>query len=200
MAREAGDIASAVGLEPVYVARDERELDNWSFSAQVILEQVVEQYSDMQFVIGIGDGSIRKSVADRFGDNLRFTNLIHPTASFGVAQLNELSNCRGTIIAAGARLASGISIGDFCIFNQNSTVSHDCVLGNFVHIAPGANVLGSVYLRDGCWVGAGAVINQGEHSKKLEVGENTVVGSGAVVINDCAPNAVYAGVPANRMK
>ena len=200
MAREAGDVAGALGLEPVYVARDEKELNDWSFSGQVILEQVLEQYSDMPFVIGIGDAGIRKAIALRYGDHLKFTNLIHPAATFGTSQLEAFGNCKGTIIASGARLASGISIGDFCIFNQNATISHDCILGNFVHVSPGANVLGNVYLKDGCWVGAGAVINQGNCSKKIEIGANTVVGSGAVVIDDCEPNAVYVGVPAKRIK
>jgi sugar O-acyltransferase (sialic acid O-acetyltransferase NeuD family) len=200
MAREAGDIAWALGLEPVYVAREESDLTSWSFSAQVILEQDIKRYPEMSFVVGIGESSIRKAVARRFRDQLRFTNLIHPSATFGVAQRVVLDSCIGTIVAAGARFTSGISIGDFCIFNQNTTIAHDSVVGDFVHIAPGANVSGNVHLQDGCWIGAGAVINQGNPSSKLTVGYNTVVGSGAVVANDCDSNAVYVGVPAKRIK
>jgi acetyltransferase-like isoleucine patch superfamily enzyme len=73
-------------------------------------------------------------------------------------------------------------------------------VGNYVHIAPGANVSGNVHLHDGCWVGAGSIVNQGNPVKRLEVGANTIVGSGAVVISDCDPDAVYAGVPATRVK
>jgi acetyltransferase-like isoleucine patch superfamily enzyme len=57
-----------------------------------------------------------------------------------------------------------------------------------------------VHLKDGCWVGAGAVVNQGSNTAKRVVGENTVLGSGAVVIEDCEADAVYAGVPAKRIK
>ena len=200
MAREAGDIAWALGLEPVYVARDECELDTWNFSAQVILEQDISLHTEMSYVLGIGESSIRKAVARRFTDRISFTNLIHPSATFGRGQREVFENCMGTVVAAGARFTSRISVGDFCIFNQNSTIAHDCVVGSFVHVAPGANVSGNVHLQDGCWIGAGAVINQGNTTKKLKVGENTVVGSGAVVINDCDPNAVYVGVPAKRIK
>ena len=200
MAREAGDIAWALGLEPVYVARDESELGAWNFSAQVILEQYIWQYTEMSYVVGIGESSIRKAIVRRFKDQLRFTNLIHPSATFGTGQREVLEDCMGTIVAAGARFTSGISVGDFCIFNQNVTIAHDCVLGDFVHIAPGANLSGNVHLQDSCWIGAGAVINQGKHTKKLEVGNNTVIGSGAVVIDDCDPDAVYVGVPAKRIK
>ena len=67
-------------------------------------------------------------------------------------------------------------------------------------MAPGANLSGNVHLNEGCWVGAAAVINQGSNTEKRVVGENTIVGSGAVVIHDCEANAVYAGVPAKRIK
>lgn len=200
MAREAGDIAWTLGLEPIYVARDQAEMQGWSFPAPVILEQDVRHYTDMPYVIGIGEGGIRKAVAERFKDQLSFTNLIHPSATFGLAQREVIECCAGTIIAAGARFTSGISVGDFCIFNQNITIAHDCAVGSFVYVAPGANVSGNVHLQDGCWIGAGAVINQGNPTKKLKVGDNTVVGSGAVVTNDCTLNAVYVGVPAKRMK
>lgn len=200
MAREAGDIAWALGLEPIYVARDEAELRAWCFSAKVILEQEVEQYAGMPFVIGIGENNIRRAVAERFRDSLSFTNLIHPSATFGCGQREVFEQCKGTIVAAGARFTSGISVGDFCIFNQNTTVAHDCRVESYVHVAPGANLSGNVYLKQGCWVGAGAVVNQGSNTEKRVVGENTVLGSGSVVIKDCEANAVYAGVPAKRIK
>lgn len=200
MAREAGDIAWALGLEPFYVARDEAELYAWSFSAQAILEQDVGRYTNMPFVIGVGENNIRKAIAERFKGTLGFTNLIHPSATFGFGQREVLERCKGAIIAAGARFTSGIAVGDFCIFNQNVTVAHDCVVDGYVHVAPGANLSGNVHLKAGCWVGAGAVVNQGSNFQKRVVGENTMLGSGAVVIKDCEANAVYAGVPAERIK
>lgn len=200
MAREVGDIAISLGIEPIYVARDGIELGEWNLPAQVILEQDLGQYHGIPFVIGIGDGNVRKAVAGRFRDRLKFTNLIHPTATFGASQRDVLEKSIGTVVAAGVRLTNGISIGDFCIFNQNATVAHDCVVGNFVHVAPGANVSGNVHLQDGCWIGAGAIVNQGNPGNKLRIGENTIVGSGAAVISDCNPNAVYVGVPARRVK
>jgi len=200
MAREVGDIAFVLGIEPIYVARDEIELKSWNYPARVILEQDVGQYLGIPFVIGIGEGSVREAVAGRFMNRLNFTNLIHPTATFGASQREVVEKRIGTVVAAGVRLTSGISVGDFCIFNQNVTVAHDCVVGDFVHVAPGANVSGNVHLQDGCWIGAGATINQGIPDKKLIIGDNTVVGSGSTVIADCESDAVYVGVPARRIR
>lgn len=200
MAREAGDIARLLRLEPIFVARNESELNAWNYSAHVILEKDIDLYLDMPYVVGIGEASARKSLAERYRSQLSFTNLIHPSATFGASQREVIDNCEGTIIAAGARFTCDISVGNFCIFNQNATIAHDCVVGNFVHVAPGANVSGNVLVNDGCWIGAGSVINQGKDRKKLEIGRNAVIGSGAVVIEDCMPDAVYAGIPAKRIK
>lgn len=200
MAREAGDIARALGYEPIFVAKDEVEIYNWTYSGKVILEYDIERYAGIPYVIGIGDGRVRKNVAKRFRNRLKFTNLIHPSATFGTFQREALNSCKGLIIAAGARFTTGISVGDFCIFNQNMTIAHDCVVGSFVHVASGANISGNVHLGDGCWIGAGSVVNQGKEFKKLKIGSNTLVGSGAVVVADCMSNAVYAGAPAKRIK
>ena len=44
------------------------------------------------------------------------------------------------------------------------------------------------------------MINQGSNSEKRMVGINAVVGSGALVIADCEPKALYVSVPAQRLK
>ena len=200
MAREAGDIAWAAGWEPLYVARNKSELDSFRFPQYAILEAEVERYNEIPFVIGIGENTVREFVADRYRTKLRFTNLIHPSATFGQGQREVLERSSGNIVAAGARFTNGIEVGEFCIFNQNTTVAHDCLVDSFVHVAPGANVSGNVHLKRGCWIGAAAVINQGSNQKKLAVGEGTVIGSGAVVLENCTAGAVYVGVPAKRIR
>ena len=52
----------------------------------------------------------------------------------------------------------------------------------------------------GAWIGAGALINQGNYEAKTMIGENTMIGSGAVVVGDCEANSVYAGVPARKIR
>ena len=48
---------------------------------------------------------------------------------------------------------------------------------------------------DGAWIGAGVLLCPG-----VTVGDDVVVAAGAVVVHDCAPRGVYAGVPARRVK
>jgi sugar O-acyltransferase (sialic acid O-acetyltransferase NeuD family) len=200
MAREAGDVAWACGIEPFYVARDEAEVAAWPGAGEVVLEKDVGVYSRYPFVIGIGDNEIRRKVALRFEGQLLFTNLIHPSATFGYGQRKVIDEAQGVIVAAGVRFTSNIGVGNFVLFNQNATVAHDCLVDHFAHVAPGANISGNVHLKEGVWVGAGAVINQGDEKHRLTIGMNSVIGSGAVVTEDCEPNGIYAGVPAKRIK
>lgn len=52
-----------------------------------------------------------------------------------------------------------------------------------------------VVIGDGAWICAGAIINPG-----VTIGENSVIGSGAVVTKDVPANVVVAGVPAVYVK
>jgi len=56
-------------------------------------------------------------------------------------------------------------------------------------------VASEVRIGDRCWLGARAMILPG-----VTVGEGTIIGAGAVVNKDCEPGAVYAGVPARRVR
>lgn len=200
MAREVGDIAWALGFQPLYIARDQSELDTWIFPADAILEVNLQKHLDIGCVIGIGENAVRQAIAQRFSGKLRFINLIHPSATFGQGQRQAIEAQQGVIVCAGVRFTNNIQVGDFCIFNQNATIAHDVIIGDFVHVAPGSNISGNVHIGTGCWIGAGAVINQGTASAKLQIGVDTVIGSGAVVIKPCEFNAIYAGVPAKRIK
>lgn len=199
-AREVGDIACDLGYNPVYVARDQAELDVWAFPGEVVLESVVDRYRDMHFAIGIGDNATRQKIARRFAGKLRFANLIHPSATFGQRQRQAVEARQGVIVCAGVRFTNNIQVGDFSIFNLNATIGHDVIVEDFVNVAPGACISGNVHLGARCWVGTGAVVNQGNGHAKLHIGADTIVGSGSVVVKDCEPNAVYVGIPARKMK
>lgn len=199
-AREVNDIATDIGYRTVYISRDKAELDVFNSVSEVIPECDVGKYRDMNYVIGVGENAVRQKVAQRFEADLNFVNLIHPSATFGRGQHEVIASAKGVIICAGARLTNNVRVGNFTIFNLNSTIGHDTIIEDFVNVSPGANISGNVYVGKHCWIGTGAIVNQGTGSRKLTIGDNTMIGSGSVVIKDCEPNAVYVGIPAKRIK
>lgn len=199
-AREVGDIADELGYQPIYIARDQSEQNAWPFPGEVILESQVNDYRDIGFTIGIGENVIRQKIAKRFAGQLSFINLIHPSATFGQNQRRSIEAKQGIIVCAGVRFTNNIQVGDFGVFNLNATIGHDVIVADFVNLAPGAHISGNVHIGARCWIGTGAAINQGNGNTKLHIGEDTVIGSGSVVVKACEPNSVYVGIPAKRIK
>jgi maltose O-acetyltransferase len=106
-------------------------------------------------------------------------------------------------------IGEGTFINYRCFFDGSAPIhiGRKCGIGMEVMfctsthaIGPAAERAGRVCPRpitigDGCWIGTRAVILPG-----VTVGDGCVVAAGAVVAKDCAPNGMYAGVPARRIK
>lgn len=97
----------------------------------------------------------------------------------------------GSQVLANAVVAADVVMGMVCIVNNNANVDHECVLGNGVHVAPGAVLCGCVTVGDNTMVGANAVV-----LPRLRIGRNVVVGAGAVVTRDVPDDSVIVGNPA----
>lgn len=199
-ARETADVAVDQGYTPVYIARNQAELEEYDVIGEIMLESDIGRYSDMVYAIGIGENAARQRIADKHKGSINFVNLIHSSATFGVGQRERLSTGQGIIVCSGVRFTNHIDVGNHSIFNLNCTVGHDVIVKDYVNIAPGACISGNVEIEPRCWIGTGAVINQGTDGNKLKIGADTVIGSGSVVVKSCEPNAVYVGTPAKRIK
>ena len=97
----------------------------------------------------------------------------------------------GACLSPFVTLTSNIRIGLCFHANLYSYVEHDCVIGDFVTLAPGAKVNGNVTIGDLAYIGSGAVIRQG-----VTIGKGAIVGMGAVVTRDVPPGVTVVGNPA----
>jgi UDP-perosamine 4-acetyltransferase len=142
-------------------------------------------------VIGVGsvgDSTARRSMhAKALGAGFALPPIVHLRAT--VAATTILSP--GCFVAAGAVVGPGARLGEGAIVNSNAVVDHDCVLGAFVHVAPGATLSGGVVVGENAHVGTGAAVVQG-----VRIGVGAVVGAGAAVIADVPDGAVAVGIPA----
>jgi maltose O-acetyltransferase len=110
----------------------------------------------------------------------------------------------------------GVSIGQDCyisyqcLFDASAPIMiHDGVyIAHQVNIVTSTHAIGDssrraslpqlrqpVTIGRGCWLGTGVIVLPG-----VTVGEGCVIAAGAVVAADCAPDGLYAGVPARRLR
>lgn len=138
--------------------------------------------------IGGDRGRDRLAVHECFRvHGVRIEPLVHPQASVCLTA----SLGAGTQILAHALVATDVRIGEACIVNHRAAVDHESVLGNGVHLAPGATLCGCVKVGNNVLIGAGAVV-----LPRVMIGESTVVGAGAVVTRDLPAGVVAVGNPA----
>lgn len=139
-----------------------------------------------EIVVAIGNAEIRKQMME-FYESRRFPVLIHPMAVVA----KDVCIGKGSVVMAGAVINPGTKIGQGTIVNTASSIDHDCILGDYVHVAVGAHLCGTVTVGDNTWIGAGTII-----SNNIEVCANCIIGAGAVVIKSLIEAGTYVGVPA----
>lgn len=82
----------------------------------------------------------------------------------------------GTFVGKGAIVNAEAKIGKMCIINSKALIEHEVMVGDFSHVAVGANLCGHVKLGDHVMIGAGAILIQGS-----EVCNGTLIKAGEIV-------------------
>ena len=154
-------------LPGVPVHRGEEGFLAWA-SAQVDLKNIAGLAA-----IGGGRGRDRVAIHTLFrSKGLLIPMLAHPSAVVSPSAYVGA----GTQILALASVAAESRLGEACIVNHRAAVDHECVLGNGVHLAPGATLCGCINVGDNVFIGAGAVV-----LPRISIGADAVIGAGAVV-------------------
>ncbi len=147
-------------------------------------------YKDRDFIVAIGNCKIREKIQKELEkQGMKIVTLVHPSAILG----ENVKLGAGTVVVAGVVINSSANIGRGCIINTCSSVDHDCVVRDFVHIAVGAHVAGTVDIGDRTWIGAGAVV-----SNNVAITSDCMIGAGTAVVKDIEEIGTYMGVPARR--
>ncbi|MFT4898879.1 MAG: sugar O-acyltransferase (sialic acid O-acetyltransferase NeuD family) [Flavobacteriales bacterium] len=193
-AKEVADIAIDQGYdEIIFIVPDDAIKADSNIVHEKEISQLTENYV---FAIGAGEPKIREKIYNKF-KTLNFINLIHSSATFGNGQLQKIELNVGVIICAGVRFTNSIEVGDFSIFNLNTTVGHDAQIGKFVSCMPGCNISGNVKLSDSVYIGTGAIVLQGKtETQPMIIEENSIIGAGAVVTKLVKKYTTVVGSPA----
>lgn len=142
-------------------------------------------------VIAIGDPTSRKRVVNNLPTQTTYTSIIHPS----VVISDWVKIGEGSIITAGTILTCNIKIGKHAHLNLNTTIGHDCVIGDFFTTAPAANISGNCHFGDCVYFGTNSAVREG-----IKICNNVTIGMGGVVVKDILEEGVYIGNPARLLR
>lgn len=155
----------------------------------VLQSKLFKIEKNQEFIISIGNNSIRKKIVD--SNHFSYYSAIHSDATVSkFATIDE-----GTVVMPQVVINADAKIGKHCIINSRSVIEHDCVLGDYVHISPNASLAGNVTIGEGTHIGIGASVIQG-----IKIGKWATIGAGSVIINDIPDYAVVVGNPGKIIK
>lgn len=146
--------------------------------------------NNVPLIISIGNNAIRKNIVEKLG-NITYANAIAPSATFS----NYTKIGTGNVVMQKAVVQASVIIGNHIIINTGATVDHDCIIEDFVHIAPGVNLCGNVHIGEGTLVGVGSVVIPG-----IKIGKWVTINAGSVITKDIPDNAIVAGNPCRIIK
>lgn len=142
-------------------------------------------------MLPIPNNATRKKIQDKLEkEGMSVVRLIHPSVVIGT----DVEIGIGTAVMAGVVINSSSRIGKGCIINTSSSLDHDNVIKNYVHISPGVKIAGSVSIDKGAWLGIGSIV-----SNNVNICSSCKVGAGAVVVKDINEPGTYVGVPVRRV-
>jgi len=140
----------------------------------------------------IGDPSIRINLFRLLEEiGFKIPNIIDTSAivSDDVKMETGIYIGKNVVVNAGTSLCKG------SIINTSVTIEHDCVVGEFAHIAPGAVLCGEVKIGENSHIGANSVVKQ-----QIKIGANTIIGMGSVVLKNIYDDMLAYGNPCKEIE
>lgn len=164
----------------------------WDESNPLILPISQFNPAEYEVVVAIGDPRDRFDMVQKLPKDTKY--FTHIDSSVEILDLNvEIGE--GSIICAGCILTTNIKIGKHAHLNLQTTIGHDCEIGDYFTTAPGAKISGDCKIYDCVYIGTNASIKQ-----KISIHSLTTIGMNAAVVKNIEEPGTYIGIPAKKIK
>lgn len=154
------------------------------------LKELISIYNIEGGIISIGDNWSRYYVYNQILEivpDFEFVNAIHPSVVIG----NTTELGIGIVAMAGCIFNPKAKIGNFTFFATGAQIEHDNKIEDFASISAGSLTGGYVKLGRFSAITLGVTVMD-----RIEIGENTVVGAGSLVVKSLPDNVLAYGTPA----
>ncbi|MDO4497719.1 MAG: acetyltransferase [Bacteroidales bacterium] len=158
-----------------------------------MMETIKETHGVEAVYCPLGNNKLRVKFLQMAKENgLQTPNYIHPSVIISP----NVTIGEGVYILLGTSIMPHTVIKDYVMISMNVSLAHHNVLEEGVFLSTGCNFGASIHAHKYAYCGIASTIMTGLH----ELGEDCLIGAGAVVIRDVEPKAVMAGVPAKVIK
>ena len=158
-----------------------------------LMKDLKDKYEVEGVYCPLGNNKLRvKILSEAKALGLQTPNYIHPSVNISP----NVTIGEGVYILLGTSIMPHTIIKDYVMISMNVSLAHHNVLEEGVFLSTGCNFGASIHAHKYAYCGIASTIMTGLH----ELGEDCLIGAGAVVIRDVEPKAVMAGVPAKCIK
>jgi sugar O-acyltransferase (sialic acid O-acetyltransferase NeuD family) len=193
LAREALPVARETGYDVLGFLDDRYEKLPRTVGGAPVLGGIDDAplYPDADLLVCLGSGLGRERVVGRLSrldvDDWRYATVVDPS----VRNPDDCPVGVGSILLAHVVITAGAVLGSHVVAMPRVTVTHDCLVDDFVTLAAGVSLGGRVRVGRGAYLGMNASVRQ-----NAVIGAGATVGMGAVVLGDVPRAETWAGVPA----
>ncbi|KQC29347.1 NeuD/PglB/VioB family sugar acetyltransferase [Flagellimonas eckloniae] len=157
------------------------------------LMKVVQTDPSLHIFCSIGHNETRVKYLEKLHNaGAKIPNLIHESVILN----DSVKIGRGISLMPGVIVMPHSIIEDYVIISIGSKVAHHTKLKKGCFLSMGVAIGANITMEDRSFVGVGASVMTGVKS----IGEDALVGAGAVVIRDVEKNHIVAGVPAKTIR
>jgi len=143
---------------------------------------------DSYVIVAYGKNQRKKEIVSLLSEKgYRFATVIGKNSYIS----NYVEIGEGSIINPNVTIMPNTRVGKHVIIHSGSVIEHDNEIGHYANIAPGVKTGGRVKIEEGSYIYTGAVI-----TPDVRIGKNSIVGAGAVVLEDVSDKITVVGVPA----
>jgi sugar O-acyltransferase (sialic acid O-acetyltransferase NeuD family) len=193
-ARSVADVALAIGYRRLLFIDDNARPGEQILGHPVQCELPRALPDSWGWIAAAGDNRVRQEQSEAIGEGPwpadAMASVIAPSATIGA----------GAILGAGAFVGHHAHIGPMArlgtgvIVNTSAIVEHDCMIADYAHVSVHATVAGKS--RVGCrtFICTGSTVIDG-----ICIGDDIILGAGAVAVVSLDRAATYVGVPARML-
>lgn len=141
----------------------------------------------------VGNLAIRKKIIQNLIKmDINVTSVIHPRSY--QSSTSKISN---SSLMSGSHLSNDVDIGKYSVIGTGTYVHHNTKIGMNTLVGGGSQIGASAIIGDNVLFGIGSVVAS---QKNINIGSNSIITSGAVVLNDIPENSMVMGNPARVIK